>query len=227
MKTKIYNVVIIDESGSMSFLTDNVIKGYNDLLGEIKKTQVKNKEMQEHLITLVLFDDPNNIKLISDKADLLMANELSRETYKPRGCTALFDAIGTTLTPLETVVDSDEDGIGIVTIITDGYENSSMKFSGADIYKLIGRLREKGWDFNFMGAGADFQETASRMNIVNASQWEASVTGTARMFARESQERAGKTEAMCEMSMDENFASLTKAEKAAKRKSFFDKMRKL
>ena len=73
MKTKIYNVVIIDESGSMTPLTDNVIKGYNDLLGEIKKTQVKNKDVQEHLITLVLFDDPNNIKVVSDKADLLMA----------------------------------------------------------------------------------------------------------------------------------------------------------
>lgn len=227
MKTKIYNVVIIDESGSMTPLTDNVIKGYNDLLGEIKKTQVKNKEMQEHLITLVLFDDPHNIKVISDKADLLMASELSRETYKPRGCTALFDAIGSTLTDLEPVVDADEDGIGMVTIITDGYENASVTFSGAEIYKLIGRLREKGWDFNFMGASADFLETAKSMNIVNAHQWETSGVGTARMFAQESQERTNKTHAMCEMSMDEGFVSLSKAEKSARRKSFFDKLSKL
>lgn len=224
MKTKIYNVVIIDESGSMTPLTDNVIKGYNDLLGEIKKTQMKNKDVQEHLITLVLFDDPDNIKIVSDKADLLMASELSRETYRPRGCTALFDAIGSTLTPLELVVDADEDGIGMVTIITDGYENASVNFSGADIFKLIGRLREKGWDFNFMGASADFLETAKSMNIVNAHQWETSGEGTARMFIQESQERAHKTHAMCEMSMNEDFASLSKAEKSARRKSFFDKL---
>lgn len=224
MKTKIYNVVIIDESGSMTHLAGNVIKGYNDLLGEIKKTQIKNKEVQDHLITLVLFDDPNNIKVVSDKADLLMASELSKETYKPRGCTALFDAIGSTLTPLEHVVDSDVDGIGMVTIITDGYENASVEFSGADIYKLIGRLREKGWDFNFMGAGSDFLETAKSMNIVNASQWETSEAGTARMFSQESLGRAHKTLAMREMSEDEEFASLSKNEKSARRKSFFDKL---
>ncbi len=223
MKTKIYNVVIIDESGSMTPLTDNVIKGYNDLLGEIKKTQVKNKEVQEHLITLVLFDDPNNIKVISDKADLLMASELSRGTYRPRGCTALFDAIGRTLTDLEPVVDADEDGIGMVTIITDGYENASVDFAGADIYKLIGRLREKGWDFNFMGASADFLQTARSMNIVNAHKWETSGEGTATMFAQESQERAEKTNIMCMMSMDKEFTSLPKAERSARRKSFFDK----
>lgn len=227
MKTKIYNVVIIDESGSMTPLTDNVINGYNDLLGEIKKTQVKNKESQEHLITLVLFDDPNNIKVVSNKADLLMANELSRETYKPRGCTALFDAIGMTLTDLEPVVDKDEDGIGMVTIITDGYENASVKFSGTDIYKLIGKLREKGWDFNFMGASADFLETAKSMNIVNAQQWETSGEGTASMFAQESQDRAKKAHAMYEMAMDKEFELLSKAERSAKRKSFFDKLKGL
>ena len=170
MKTKIYNVVIIDESGSMSHLTGNVIKGFNDLLGGIKKTQVQNKDKQEHLITLVLFDDPDNIKVVNDKADLLMAKELSPETYRPNGCTALLDAIGTTLTALEPVVDADEDGFGMVTIITDGYENASMKFDGEQIFKLIGRLREKGWDFNFMGASADFLETAKSMNIHRARQ---------------------------------------------------------
>lgn len=222
MKTKIYNVVIIDESGSMTHLTDNVIRGYNDLLGEIKKSQLKNKEVQEHLITLVLFDNPNNIKVVSDKADLLIANELSRETYRPRGCTALYDAIGITLTNLEPVVDADEDGLGMVTIITDGYENASVEFSGNDIYRIIGRLREKGWDFNFMGAGADFLEVAKNMNIVNACQWETSQKGTREMFASESQQRSRKSDIMYRMTRDEQYESMTKAQKAAKRKSIFD-----
>jgi len=222
MKTKIYNVVIIDESGSMSSLTNNVIKGFNDLLGEIKKTQVKNKDVQEHLITLVLFDDPDNIKVINDKADLLLAKELSTETYRPRGCTALLDAIGSTLTALEPVVDAQEDGLGMVTIITDGYENSSVKYNGEDIFKLIGRLREKGWDFNFMGASEDFLETARKMNIHHASKWETTHEGTSAMFADECHDRTAKANIMYSMSADADFACLTKEEKAKKRKSMFD-----
>jgi len=223
MKTKIYNVVIIDESGSMSPLTDDVIKGFNDLLGSIKKSQVANKENQEHLITLVLFDNPDNIKVINDKADLLLAKELSRDTYRPRGCTALLDAIGKTLTDLEPIVDKDEDGLGMVTIITDGYENSSVKFNGEEIYKIIGRLREKGWDFNFMGASADFLETAKSMNIVNANQWETTAQGTSQMFADECIQRSLSSDAICHMSMDADFAYLPKEEKAARRKSFFER----
>jgi len=222
MKTKIYNVVIIDESGSMSSLTNNVIKGFNDLLGEIKKTQVKNKDVQDHLITLVLFDDPDNIKVINDKADLLLANELSTETYRPRGCTALLDAIGSTLTSLEPVVDAEEDGIGMVTIITDGWENASVKYDGADVYKIIGRLREKGWDFNFMGADEHFMETAKKMNISHASRWETTHEGAGAMFAQECQERAEKSHIMCDMSINADFALMSKEERASKRKSMFD-----
>lgn len=223
MKTKVYNVIIIDESGSMMPLTDSVIKGYNDLLGEIKKTQVNNKETQDHMITLVLFDDPNNIKVINDHSDLLMSNELSRLSYKPRGCTALLDAIGSTLTPLEKIVDMDEDGFGMVTIITDGYENASVKYSGEDIFKLIGRLREKGWDFNFMGASENFIETAKKMNIKNASRWETTSAGTSAMFAKESHDRTIKSNIMCSLAMDDDFIELPKEEKAARRKSLFDR----
>lgn len=52
--------------------------------------------------------------------------------------TALYDAIGTSVTDLERNKGK-EDKV-LVTIITDGYENDSIEWDGASVKKLIDRL---------------------------------------------------------------------------------------
>ena len=55
-KTKVYNVIIMDRSGSMWDIQKPAIMGFNEVLGGVKAAQTKYAETQEQFITLVLFD---------------------------------------------------------------------------------------------------------------------------------------------------------------------------
>lgn len=55
-KTKVYNVIIMDRSGSMWEIQKPAIMGYNEVLGGVKAAATKFAETQEHFMTLVLFD---------------------------------------------------------------------------------------------------------------------------------------------------------------------------
>lgn len=56
MKTNIYNIVILDQSGSMESIKKQSINGYNETVQTIKAAQKKHHETQEHFVTLVVFD---------------------------------------------------------------------------------------------------------------------------------------------------------------------------
>ena len=55
-KTKVYNVIIMDRSGSMWDIRKPAIMGFNEVLGGVKAAARKYAETQEQLMTLVLFD---------------------------------------------------------------------------------------------------------------------------------------------------------------------------
>ena len=55
-KTKVYNVIIMDRSGSMWEIQKPAIMGYNEVLGGVKAAATKFAETQEQFMTLVLFD---------------------------------------------------------------------------------------------------------------------------------------------------------------------------
>ena len=55
-KTKVYNVIIMDRSGSMWDIMTPAIQGYNEVLGGVKADAKRYADTQEQLITLVLFD---------------------------------------------------------------------------------------------------------------------------------------------------------------------------
>ena len=90
--------------------------------------------------------------------------KLDRENYRPRGGTALYDAVGRALTETETkVLDGEK---AIVVIITDGEENSSHIETGATIKPRIERLQGQGnWTFVYLGAFANAWDEAQAMGI--------------------------------------------------------------
>ncbi|MEV0150034.1 MULTISPECIES: hypothetical protein [unclassified Nonomuraea] len=84
--------------------------------------------------------------------------------------TALFDAIGTTLTTLDAqfdaMPDSDLPSEVTVVILTDGLENASMQWqSRRQIRNLIATLQDKGWTFVFLGADQDAFTAADDIGI--------------------------------------------------------------
>ena len=60
MKTRIFNLIIIDESGSMSCIRQQAMDSVNETIQTIRAAQERN-ENQEHFVTLVTFNDTATI----------------------------------------------------------------------------------------------------------------------------------------------------------------------
>ena len=54
--TKIYNLVILDRSGSMTPLREVAVQGYNETLNVIRNAQKQYGLEQQNLVTLTLFN---------------------------------------------------------------------------------------------------------------------------------------------------------------------------
>ena len=117
------------------------------------------------------------------------AEKLTKEKYDPCCCTPLFDAIGKTVKTLRKKIADVEDSAVLVTIITDGYENSSKEWDGKSVAKLIEECKEDGWMFSFIGAGEDVIKVATTISITNTMVWEHTSEGTKKMFDDENSAR--------------------------------------
>lgn len=145
-------VVVLDRSGSMRDIGESTVNGFNKFLDE-----QKNSEGQA-FITLVQFDDRYETKYKSipvNEAESLILGE----NFKPRGTTALLDAIGRTIEELKT----DRDVVFV--IITDGEENSSRVYKREAIMKMIETQTQEGWNFLFLAANQDAIKTGGSIGI--------------------------------------------------------------
>ena len=136
-------VVVLDRSGSMGSIAKSTVEGFNTFLNEQKQAE------GEAFMTLIQFDDRYEVNYksmpIAEVAELI-----EKETYSPRGSTALYDSIGRTINELQT----DRDVVFV--IITDGYENASKEFKGEAIKKMIETLEtENKWKFVYLAANQD------------------------------------------------------------------------
>ena len=187
-KTQVYNLVILDKSGSMESNRTEAINGYNETLGSIKSTQLKFLDTQDHFVSLAAFCDCG-IDMIYDMTPIKDADKLTKEKYDPCCCTPLFDAIGKTVKTLKKKIADVEDAAVLVTIITDGYENSSKEWDAKGVSKLIEECKEDGWMFSFIGAGEDVVKVATTISITNTMVWENTSEGTKKMFDEENEAR--------------------------------------
>jgi len=180
MKTEL--AFILDRSGSMESIRTAAIDGFNSYLREQQAAPGHTR------LSLVLFDTTIDTHL--DSIPIAEAISLTRETYIPRGSTALLDAIGTTIDRLgqrfAALTPPDRPEHVSIAILTDGEENSSSRYTWADIANLIQHQTEKySWEFLFLGAGQDAIATAARINIhaANASHYQADAAGQSAAMA--------------------------------------------
>ncbi len=155
-------VFILDRSGSMSGLEKDTIGGFN---GTIEKQK---QEAGEAYVSTVLFD--TEMEVLHDRAPLARIEPLTEKEYYARGCTALLDAIGGAIHHIGNVHkyarDEDRPEKTIFVITTDGYENSSRKYTAEHVKQMIERQKQKyGWEFIFLGANIDAIETARNFGI--------------------------------------------------------------
>ena len=82
----------------------------------------------------------DDIKTIYDNAPVTKVKELTGKEYMPYSLTPLYDAMGQSLNALRRQVASDDKVL--VTIITDGEENSSSEYDSPAIKALVEELKE-------------------------------------------------------------------------------------
>lgn len=187
MKTRIHNLIILDESGSMESIKRAAINGMNETVQSIRDAQKKHED-QEHIVSLVSFNS-SEIKGIYDCVPVAEVKELTDKEYVPDCCTPLYDAMGLSLNHLRAKV-NDEDKV-LVTIITDGEENSSSEYNSAAIKALVDSLKEKGWVFAYIGANQDVLKVAQTISVTNVMNFSSTDFGTASAIAslRKSRDR--------------------------------------
>lgn len=176
-KTKVFNVIILDRSGSMECIRQAAVEGFNETLAGIKKAQEKFADTQDHFVSLVTFCSCET-KHLYDKTPVAEAKPLNIEDFQPCCSTPLYDAMGFTLTAMHKQIKDIEDVAVVVTIITDGYENASKEYNASSIKALVETLRKEGWTFTYMGANQDSMEVAMSMSIRNARNFDYSSEGT-------------------------------------------------
>jgi len=135
----------------MASCVDDTIGGFNTFL---------QSQSPETIISLTLFD--NEITpLYTKKA--LEADLLTTETFVPRGSTSLLDAIG-------HVIKSVPSGeVPTIVILTDGFENTSKKYTKLHINDLITEKKNLGWNFVFLAANQDAIQSAGELGIPEGS----------------------------------------------------------
>ena len=155
-------VFILDRSGSLHGLEKDTLGGFNSMIEKQKKME------GNILVTTVLFD--TEIDTLHDRLPLRSLRPLTEEDYVAGGCTALLDAVGSTLHRIGMVHKyarpEDIPAHTMVVIITDGEENASRYYRYDDVKRMVEREKSKyGWEFIFLGANMDAIGAAASIGI--------------------------------------------------------------
>lgn len=155
-------VFILDKSGSMYGLEKDTIGGFNSMLDKQKKRE------GEALISTILFSTESFV--LHDRVSIDKVKNITDKEYSTGGGTALLDAVGGAVKHIANVHkyarEEDRPEHTIFVIITDGYENSSIRYDYPAVKKLIEKQKEKfGWEFIFLGANIDAAAEADRLGI--------------------------------------------------------------
>lgn len=178
---RVFNLIILDESGSMDIIKREAISGFNETVQTIASAQ-KQHLMQQHFVSLVVFNT-DAVRLVYDKVAVMDVPMLDEKTYSPCCGTPLYDAMGAAIQSLQQTVAAGD--TVLVTVITDGEENASREFKGEQIKQLVEQRRAEGWVFTYIGTNQDVSRVARTLSIKNAIKFSFSEEGTKEMFNRE------------------------------------------
>ncbi len=141
-------LLVIDRSGSMATIRDDMIGGLQSLL-------TAQSELPGTLtVDIVTFDDEiEHQAVFADPATVKVRLE-------PRGMTALLDALGESLegfrSALQALPSHARPETVQVVVVTDGHENASTRYTREQVKRIIADLTlEAQWDFVYLGANQD------------------------------------------------------------------------
>lgn len=179
-KQTVHNLIILDESGSMESIKRVIMDGFNEIVQTAKGIAVEYPE-QDHYISLVSFNGLGQ-KLLHFIDPVERIEEINHRRYSPNASTPLYDAIGFAIKKLQQVLSKETHYNVLVTILTDGEENSSKEYSGSQIKGLIEELKQEGWTFTYMGTDHDVAKAAYSLAIDNTIAFDKNPEGIYEVF---------------------------------------------
>jgi hypothetical protein len=155
-------IFLVDRSGSMQSIKTDMIGGFNSFIKSQKELPA------ECVVSFYQFDDI--YESVFEKISLKDLPDLTEDTYIPRGCTALHDALGKTIKSygeyLTTLSEDQRPERILVVTITDGLDNVSNTFSLDQVRQSIRLQKETyGWDFVFLGSNIDAWGTGDALGV--------------------------------------------------------------
>ena len=176
-----HTYVLIDRSGSMESIANDVIGGFNALVAEQQANGPDAK------ITVLQFDSQDPAAVMVAGIPILEMTKLDRSVYQPRGGTPLLDATGMLIGRIRVEQEArkatglETEDVVFVTI-TDGQENQSREYNLARINQLVEQCKADGWTFVYVSADPSAYHDAAAMGYDPGSttHFSASADGAAR-----------------------------------------------
>lgn len=153
---------IIDESSSMLSSVEDVKEGFKKIIEEQKANKEGTCSVSVfRFVTFVKHPDYIGKDV----------NEISNElTYRPSGCTAMYDGIGTAIDEigkwLNDMSEEERPEKNLIVIMTDGEENSSHEYQPSKVREMIKHQEDKySWNFLYIGTDISNTEDADRVGV--------------------------------------------------------------
>jgi uncharacterized protein YegL len=155
---------IQDRSGSMSDVWTETLSGFKKFVEDLRDGA--SKDGVEYLFSLTTFDTQVETPIVGQPIASVAPDELAK--HGPRGSTALYDAVGT------TIKNTEDNSHGadkiIVVIVTDGHENSSREWNKDTLHKSIeAKLKLGNWTFTYLGTQPETWADAGALGIATGA----------------------------------------------------------
>lgn len=159
-------IIVLDASGSMSSIQDDIKGSFNEFL---KKQR---EEPGKTVFDLFQFND--EVRRPVKSADLAKFHDDLMAKYNCSGCTALNDAVCIAIDTVgHTFADMEETERPehvLCVIITDGMENASREYTSKDVKDRIEHQKTAyKWDFQFLAANQDAFATGESIGLDKSS----------------------------------------------------------
>jgi len=173
---------ILDRSGSMQSIHADVIGGINQFFASQKAADGTAD------LTLVQFD--THFETVLDGVDIRTVEPYRASDFEPRGSTALYDAMGSSMEALGRDLaarrEADRPANVVVAVMTDGEENASRHFTFERVQQMIEHQRSfYNWDVLFLASELRTLDIGRRMGVdaQKAVRWSKDSAGTMAAFS--------------------------------------------
>jgi hypothetical protein len=171
--------ILLDRSGSMDLIKADAQGALNEFVKSQRELPGK------ATLTFAQFCTHGDYELVYQNKPIAEVEDI---VLKPRGMTALHDAMGDTITKfgesLAAMPEAKRPGKVLFVIVTDGLENDSKEWDTDQVFKLVTEQKDRwNWEFIFLAAHEDAVREAARVGIpkLNTMSWEPTAAGTRSM----------------------------------------------